>query len=161
MKVPQKRDFFLTCSFMITNIPFKILSLDVEGFHLMIKIKINGKTANLIIDTGASKTVLDKTRVSKYVKERDFKMHDKLSSGLGTNSMESQTTVLKKIKIGELEIKDYETVLLDLSHVNSSYDQIGLSPVEGVLGSDILLQYNAVIDYEKKILKLKFSKKKR
>lgn len=146
---------------MITTIPFKILSLDAEGFHLMIKIKINGKAANLIVDTGASKTVLDKTRVSKYVKETDFKTHDKLSSGLGTNTMESQTTVLKKMKIGELELTDYVTVLLDLSHVNSSYDQIGLKPVEGVLGSDILLQYNAVIDYEKKVLKLKFTKKKR
>lgn len=147
--------------YMITTIPFKILSLDAEGFHLMIKIKINGKAANLIVDTGASKTVLDKTRVSKYVKETDFKTHDKLSSGLGTNTMESQTTVLKKMKIGELELTDYVTVLLDLSHVNSSYDQIGLKPVEGVLGSDILLQYNAVIDYEKKVLKLKFTKKKR
>jgi hypothetical protein len=146
---------------MITSVPFKILSLDADGFHLMIKIKINGKNANLIIDTGASKTVLDTTRVSKYVKENDFKTHDKLSSGLGTNTMQSQTTKLKKIQIGDLEILDYTTVLLDLSHVNGSYQQIGLKPVEGVLGSDILLQYNAVIDYEKKIVKLKFNRKKK
>jgi hypothetical protein len=145
---------------MTTTVPFKILSLDAEGFHLMIKVKINGKSANLIIDTGASKTVLDRTRVSKYVKERDFISHDKLSSGLGTNSMESHMTLLKKISIGDLVINDYTTVLLDLSHVNGSYQQIGLKPVEGVLGSDILLLYNAVIDYEKKILKFKYSKRK-
>jgi hypothetical protein len=145
---------------MTTTVPFKILSLDAEGFHLMIKVKINGKSANLIIDTGASKTVLDRTRVSKYVKEKDFISHDKLSSGLGTNSMESQMTLLKKISIGDLVINDYTTVLLDLSHVNGSYQQIGLKPVEGVLGSDILLLYNAVIDYEKKILKFKYSRKK-
>jgi hypothetical protein len=145
---------------MITVVPFKILSLDADGFHLMIKVKINGKPANLIIDTGASKTVLDTSRVSKYVKESDFKIHDKLSSGLGTNTMKSQTTSLKKIKIGELEILNYTTVLLDLSHVNGSYEQIGLKPIEGVLGSDILLQYNAVIDYEKRVVKLKFNKKK-
>jgi predicted aspartyl protease len=146
---------------MNSIIPFKILSLDAEGFHLMITIKINGKNARLIIDTGASKTVLDRTRVSKYVKETDFKNHDKLSSGLGTNTMESQTTSIKKIKIGDVEIHNYTTVLLDLSHVNSSYEQIGLSPVEGVLGSDILLRYKAVIDYEKKVLRLKFSKEKK
>jgi len=146
---------------MTSTIPFKILSLDADGYHLMVKVKINGKAANLILDTGASKTVLDKTRVAKFVKESDFKTHDKLSSGLGTNTMESQTTVLKKLTIGEVEMKDYITVLLDLSHVNASYEQIGLKQVEGVLGSDILMQHKAVIDYEKKVLKLKFTKSKK
>jgi hypothetical protein len=145
---------------MVTTVPFKILTLDAEGFHLMMKVKINGKSAQLIIDTGASKTVLDKSRVSKYVKESVFKTHDKLSSGLGTNTMESQTTVLKKVMIGDLTIMEYTTVLLDLSHVNNSYEQIGLKPIEGVLGSDILLKYNAVIDYEKKVVRFKHTKKK-
>jgi hypothetical protein len=143
---------------MISTIPFKILNIDGEGFHLMIKIKINNKVSNLIIDTGASKTVFDKHRIKNFVSEKKFDTHDKLSSGLGTNSMESQLVTLKKIKIGEVEILNYHTILLDLSHVNQSYEQIGLKPVDGVLGSDVLLKYNAVIDYEKKILKLKFKK---
>jgi predicted aspartyl protease len=146
---------------MVTTIPFKILSLDEEGFHLMIKMYINRKLANLIIDTGASKTVLDKKRAEKYVLNKEFALHNKLSSGLGTNTMESQTTILKKIKLGEIEIENYTTVLLDLSHVNGSYEQLGLTPIDGVLGSDILLRYNAVIDYQKKVLKLKFNKKKK
>lgn len=143
---------------MISIIPFKILNIDGEGFHLMIKIKINNKVSNLIIDTGASKTVFDKHRIKNFVSEKKFDTHDKLSSGLGTNSMQSQLVTLKKIKIGEVEILNYHTILLDLSHVNKSYEQIGLKPVDGVLGSDVLLKYNAVIDYEKKILKLKFKK---
>ena len=143
---------------MISTIPFKILNIDGEGFHLMIKIKINNKLSNLIIDTGASKTVFDKHRIKNFVSEKKFDTHDKLSGGLGTNSMESQLVTLKKIKIGEVEILNYHTILLDLSHVNQSYEQIGLKPIDGVLGSDVLLKYNAVIDYEKKILKLKFKK---
>jgi len=55
---------------------------------------------------------------------------------------------------------DYEAVLLDLSHVNKSYEQIGLKQIEGVLGSDILLKYNAIIDYPKKELRLTYKKKK-
>lgn len=127
----------------------------------MIKLYINKKVANIIIDTGASKTVFDKKRIGKYVTDKTFEKHDSLSSGLGTNTMESELALIKKIKIGKLEIENYKTVLLDLSHVNESYDQIGLKAVDGVLGSDILLKYNAVIDYEKKILKLKFEKKKK
>lgn len=145
---------------MIATIPFKVLSLDGEGYHLMLKIHINKKVANVIIDTGASKTVLDKTLIMKYVTDKNFDVHDKLSSGLGTNTMESRVTVIKRLKIGTLEISDYQTILLDLSHVNSSYEQIGLKPVVGVLGSDILVKHRAVIDYEKKTLKLKFTKRK-
>lgn len=146
---------------MKTTIPFKVLSLDGEGYHLMIKIYINKKVANVIIDTGASKTVLDKTRIAKYVKEKSFDVHDKLSSGLGTNTMESQLTTLKSLRIGDVEIAGYQTVLLDLSHVNKSYEQIGLKQVEGVLGSDILLKYKAIIDYPKKELRLTYTKKKK
>ena len=145
---------------MISIIPLKILDIAGEGFHLMIKMLINGKVAHVIVDTGASKTVFDTTAIEKFVKHKNFDTHDQLSSGLGTNTMTSQTTIIKKIKIGSVEIENYKTVLLDLSHVNNSYSQIGLKHVDGVLGSDILLKHHAVIDYEKKILKLKFKKNK-
>lgn len=145
---------------MVTSIPFKILDIAGDGFHLMVKLYINKKVANVIVDTGASKSVFDKTRIGKYVSDKTFEKHDSLSSGLGTNTMTSELVMIKKLKIGELEIDNYKTILLDLSHVNNSYEQIGLKHVDGVLGSDLLLRYNAVIDYEKKILKLKFSKKR-
>jgi predicted aspartyl protease len=145
---------------MITIIPFKLLKIDNDSYHLMIKAYINKKLVHLIIDTGASRTVFDKTKIEKYVGNERIEEEDKLSSGLGTNTMTSQTTIIKKLKIGELEITHYNAVLLDLSHVNESYEQVGLKQLDGVLGSDILVKYNAVIDYEKKVLKLKFKKKK-
>lgn len=140
---------------MITIIPFKILSIGEEGYHLMIKLYINRKVANVIIDTGASSTVFDKKRILKYVTNNTVTEHNNLSTGLGTNTMKSQFTTLKKLKIGELQIVDYKAVLLDLSHVNKSYNQVGLTPIDGVLGSDILLKHKAVIDYAKQKLKLK------
>ena len=146
---------------MITRIPLQILDIGGEGYHLMIKMLINGKAAQVIVDTGASKTVFDKTAIEKFVQHKKFDKHEHLSSGLGTNTMISQTTNLKKVKIGDVIFENYTTVLLDLSHVNNSYTQIGLKPVQGVLGSDILLKYGAIIDYEKKVLKLKYKKIKK
>jgi hypothetical protein len=146
---------------MISTIPFRIIDISGEGYHLMLKLKINNKAAVVIIDTGASKSVFDRTRIEKFVKDKNFATHESLSSGLGTNSMTSQITTIKKLKIGDLEIEDYNTVLLDLSHVNASYEQVGLKAVDGVLGSDILLKHKAVIDYEKKVLKLQYSKAKK
>lgn len=146
---------------MQTIVPFKILNIDNEGFHLLAKIHINKKMARVILDTGASKTVFDKVRIEKFVTERNFQVHEKMSSGLGTSTMQSQIALIKKIKIGAIEFENYKAVLLDLSHVNQSYEQINLAAIDGVLGSDILLKYRAVIDYEKKALKLKYTKPKK
>lgn len=134
------------------------MAIDSEGYHLIVKIQINDKVAEVVLDTGASKTVFDTIRITKYVKDKKIVPHGKLSAGLGSNNMKSYTITLDKIKIGNLEIKKYTTVLLDLSHVNNSYHQVGFNSVEGILGSDILVAYKAVIDFEKKVLKLKYKK---
>ena len=81
--------YFFLC--MIINIPLKAISIDEEGFHLYVKIKINGKSANMLLDTGASKTVFDINRISHFLKNKtdSFESFDKLSTGLGTSTMQS------------------------------------------------------------------------
>lgn len=140
---------------MKTIVPFKVLSIGEEGFHLLMKLKINGKSAAVVIDTGASKTVFDIERIQKFVHKDTFKKHDKLSVGLGDDKIKSEFTSIKKLSIGTLTISNYDIVLMDLSHVNKSYESIGLKPIDGVLGSDLLLQYKAVIDYDKKTISFK------
>ena len=142
---------------MILKIPIQLVSLEAEGFHLFIEAKLNGKSANLLIDTGASKTVFDINRISKFIRKtkKSFESFEKLSTGLGTNTMESHFTTVKKFCIGELSMEDFQVILLDMAHVNHSYDMLGLELIDGVLGSDLLMKYKAVIDFEKMILKLK------
>ncbi len=144
---------------MKTTLPLKLLSIDNDGAHLALKAKINGKVAHLILDTGASRSVFDTERIDKFFKGKTKTTHvesSKLSSGLGTNTMKSKTTELKTLQLGDLIIKTYPTVLLDLSHVNQSYSQAGLKAIDGVLGNDILMKYKALIDYRKKELILSF-----
>jgi len=144
---------------MIINIPLKAISIDEEGFHLFVKIKINGKSANMLLDTGASKTVFDINRISHFLKNKtdSFESFDKLSTGLGTSTMQSSFTLLKEIKLDHLKLKNYTAILLDMKHVNQSYEMIKLKPIEGVIGSDLLMKYNAMIDYQKKNLKLRIA----
>lgn len=136
---------------MISSIPIKILKLD-DGFHLLISVRVNGKPARLLIDTGASKSVFDKSRIETFLSADKFEKHDKLSTGLGTSTMKSFLAVIDKMSIGKLEIKNYKTVIIDLSHVNVAYGQLKQKPIDGVLGSDVLKKYKAVIDYGKKKL---------
>jgi len=141
-----------------TILPVEILFIEDDGFHLMVKVLINGKKGWMLIDTGASKTVFDTSRIKKFTSENEFMLNEKLSTGLGTNSMQTHSACIKKIQFGELAIKNFDTILLDLSHVNESYRKLGLSEIDGVLGSDLMMKYDAVIDYKAKELMLKWKK---
>lgn len=137
-------------------IPVKVIELETKSYHLFIEGLINNKSVNLLVDTGASKTVFDINRISNYVRKRkkSFESFEKQTTGLGTNTMESHYTTVKKFSIGKLEIINFKAILLDLAHVNKSYQLINQRPIDGVFGSDLLMKYNAVIDYKKRILKL-------
>ncbi|MBI2281436.1 MAG: clan AA aspartic protease, partial [Bacteroidetes bacterium] len=50
--------------------------------------------------------------------------------------------------LNDLTLNHYEATLLNLHHVNESYQKIGLASIDGILGGDILTDYKAVIDYK-------------
>ena len=135
------------------TVPLLILQIENDGMHLLMKTKINNKIAKLIVDTGASRTVLDKNRIHRFVKHKNFEKQEAISAGLGTANMESHVVEIKKLEIGhpgnKLKLENLKLVILDLSHVNNSYAQIGMKEIDGVLGGDILMKYKAVIDYGK------------
>ena len=141
---------------MKTIIPIEIFSIEDDGYHLKVEIIVNGKTATMILDTGASRTVFDETRIANFLAIENIEEHDRLSTGLGTSTMVSKKVVIEKLQVGAIEIIDYAAAILDLTHVNQSYEKLGLNSVDGVLGGDILNDYKAVIDYERKELLLGF-----
>jgi predicted aspartyl protease len=137
-----------------TKLNLEVLSIEGDGYHLYINAKINGLKAHLLVDTGASKTVFDKSRIVNFSHENKLVELDKLSTGLGTDSMRGHLIDINEIKLGNIKVKNYQGLALDLSHVNASYDKMGIKPIDGVLGSDILHQFNAIIDYKKQELTL-------
>jgi len=140
---------------MKSVLPLEIFPIENDGYHLKVTVTINNKLASLILDTGASRTVFDETRIAAFVDDEDVEEHDRLSSGLGTNTMVSKKVVINNFQLGEIEITDYDATVIDLKHVNQSYEKLELDPVDGVLGGDVLKDYDAIIDYKKKELTLK------
>ena len=132
----------------MTTLSLEIFPIEDDGFHLKTILLLNGKTANVIIDTGASRSVFDENRIVDFLGHDKLEDHDRLSSGLGTNTMTSKKVQIDKVELGDITINNYDATILDLSHVNSSYEKLGLSPIDGILGGDILFDYNAVIDYK-------------
>jgi hypothetical protein len=139
----------------LIHIPIELYSIEEDGYHLSIPVRINGKKALMLIDTGASRTVFDQERIKRFTGEELMEPNDKLSTGLGTSTMKTHTIVLRKINIGNLLVSEFTTILLDLQHVNDSYTKLGLLPIDGVLGSDLLVKYQAVINYKNKKLSLR------
>lgn len=132
---------------MKTSLPIQIIAIEDDGFHLLTSVSINGKGASMIIDTGASRSVFDENRILPFLGHDKLEEHDRLSSGLGTNTMTSKKVTIDHLKLGNLELKNYDATILDLSHVNASYEKLDLKPVDGILGGDILKDYLAIIDY--------------
>jgi len=140
---------------MIISVPLQIIDLHGDGFHPLIEITLFGKAFTMVLDTGASKTAFDQTSLTEANETMNILATEKLSTGLGTTTMESFTATVSDMYIGELPIAEFEAAVLDLSTINMAYEQMGHPRVLGVLGGDILMKYKAVIDYGKGLLKLK------
>ncbi|HOI31283.1 MAG TPA: aspartyl protease family protein, partial [Bacteroidales bacterium] len=82
----------------ITEIPIQLVSIEDDGFHLMLKGMINSMPANFLIDTGASRTVFDNTVIRQFVTDPQFEANEKLSTGLGTNEMPSEVLEIEKLQ---------------------------------------------------------------
>lgn len=139
---------------MATRIKLDVFSLDKEGFHIRLKALVNGKDADFILDTGASRTVFDKNVVLDFLPGSALSQHDATTSGVGSNDLQSYSTIIKKLQIGNLLIRRYHCAILDLSHVNMAYEMIGKPKINGILGGDILRKYKAKINYSTKTLTL-------
>lgn len=137
------------------SIPLQIIDLHEDGFHPLINIKVFGKRFKVVLDTGASKTAFDKSMLLEGFADAVLNISDRLSTGLGTTTMESSTAIISDLHIGRILIDEFEVAVLDLSAINHAYRQLGHPQVLGVIGGDLLMKYKAVIDYGKGKMYLK------
>ena len=134
------------------TVPLDIIDLHGDGFHPLLDIIIANKLFKVVLDTGASRTAFDRDILINSNQGANIVATERLSTGLGTNTMESATTVIEDIWIGELRIPQLEVAVLDLSTINIAYHELGHPEVLGVLGSDVLMKYKAIVDFGKKRL---------
>jgi hypothetical protein len=130
-----------------TEIPIRAIVIPPSGTHIAVSAFINGQLANVLIDTGASQTVMDLNRIHIFSTQTEFTNTGQLSKGLGTDGMETHHFFVTQFILGDLVLEKMSVTLLDLSHVNGSYSELGLAPIDMVLGGDVLRRYTAVVDY--------------
>jgi predicted aspartyl protease len=130
-------------------IPLQLVELEDGNYHILIEsIFQNGTKGKWAIDTGASKTVFDANQLDHF-KITDNSNNNVQSAGIGEGQIETQTGMLTSFKIGEAEIKNRDVAVIDLKHVNKLYKQFINETIVGLLGSDFLVEYKAIIDFQK------------
>lgn len=136
------------------NIAFNIIELEKNSYHITVKAHLGKRRLNMVIDTGASHTCFDLKYIKSLKQNLEIIDNEVAGTGIGSSNLDSKSALIKNFGIGKLEIPDYQIVLLDLQHVNVAYKMLGLPPVHGILGGDILYRHSAVIDYQKKEITL-------
>lgn len=164
----------------------EIFDLDGNGNHLLCKAKINNCDGILIVDTGASQTVLSANSEAvksaiEFINHNQFIEYKESSNlaakftadeltemGVGDDgvlslaangqAIEFQFGIVDCIQIGELRIEKMPTGLIDFTSINNLYSKMQDTEVFGLLGSDILQTYKAKIDYGKKQITFKMKK---
>lgn len=134
------------------SVPIDFLELDEGSTHVLVQGSVNGHVCSMILDTGASRTVADLAFVNEIMPDIDMEENESLSAGLGTNTMQSHFFMAEEIEVGGKKLPGQLLAALDLSHVNQTYQMLGLPAVHVVLGSDILRAHKAIIDYGSKQL---------
>jgi predicted aspartyl protease len=100
---------------------------------------------DLIIDTGASHTLIDVERARRF----DLETEDRggRATGLGGSGQPVEAGRLDNVEIGALRFESIPVTVLDLSQVNRLLRSMGREPVDGIIGADVLMAQQAVIDY--------------
>ena len=89
------------------KIPLEILNLQGDGYHILVNVVLFDQPFKMVLDTGASKTVLDKTMLHNIgIDEEQLQNTDIMSSGLGTNSMQSYQLAIPELHIADWKVKN-------------------------------------------------------
>jgi hypothetical protein len=99
----------------------------------------------LIVDTGASHTILDQQRAARF--RLVLRQERSRAAGLGVADQQVSSAVLRDVIVGPLQLDSLPVSVLDLSHVNEALRQLRVPPVDGIMGADMLLRKQAIIDY--------------
>ncbi len=134
------------------NVPIEIIELEENSYHILISTVVDGKYDGFfVVDTGASKTVVDINFLEEF-QSVDKNMGEMSSGGLGGEIPDMQIAVIKSLAFGDFKIEDPHIALIDLDNINAMYQRHCSRCINGLLGSDILVKFKALIDYDKSLL---------
>lgn len=128
------------------SVPLTLINLQDDGFHLLVEIVVFGQKLLAIVDTGASRSVFDMNFIKQHIQIAEVEESQATTLFSTTSTIQA---IIPELKIGRLRITDYSAVALELEGVNETYESLGHPTIVAILGSDILLKYQSIINFKK------------
>jgi len=140
---------------MQTVLKLICVQIPENGLHLLIKAKIGRRFYYLILDTGASESVLDKNLPENLFASVDVN-EEAQTYGIQSENIKTETGVVKTFALNKLKLKNQLFHLVDLSQINELYGNFINYQISGLIGSDFLSQFQATISYKTSKLTLRY-----
>ena len=125
----------------------------LKSGHYQAMAQVDGQRLSLIIDSGASTSILDNASAVRL--GLSLRRSRTRVSGLGAPAQRALSGRLDDVRIGALRLDSLPVVVLDLSHVNQSLRDEGIELADGVIGADLLAEREAVFDFTSGVLYLR------
>jgi len=138
---------------MIVKIPFQIIELESQSYHIVVDGKVDGIKLTFIVDTGASRTIIDKCYAEKLEK-LSFETDAPMATGLSAEQIPVELYNISLLKLKDVSFKDVQALTADLKPINEVYSKITGKKIGGLIGCDFLLKNIKTIDFKGKCLKV-------
>ncbi|MFT7588890.1 MAG: hypothetical protein ACI959_001103 [Limisphaerales bacterium] len=122
-----------------------------KGCHCFVEATFKMTKLRLLVDTGASHTILDNKIWSQLSGQKEIHITDPLAQVVE----EARTVMLGGLQIGKFKVPLLSVCVRSLEKINIEYLQLDIPPIAGVLGADLLVKTNAIIDLTER--KIKFN----
>lgn len=132
-------------------IPLQFVGFAVGG-QIMVDVELNGKSACMIVDTGASRTVFDPVMLTDYIESPKFKESKGQTISVDGAWNGQKKIVIDSLAIGDAVLNNWETVAVDLSNIRHFNSVAGLPDFVGIIGGDVLHRLKATINYGRRTL---------
>lgn len=125
----------------------------LKSGHYQAMAQVDGQRLSLIIDSGASTSILDNASAVRL--GLPLRRGRTRVSGLGAPAQRALSARLDDVRLGGLRLDSLAVVVIDLSHVNQSLQDEGIELADGVIGADLLAERRAVFDFTSGVLYLR------
>lgn len=119
----------------------------------LVTLKYGGHELTVILDSGASSSVVNIERARQL--NVDLEHLGVKAAGVGTTAADVFRLPMREIRIRDFVLDQTHLLAMDMSHVNQALKERNVAPVDGVLGTDVLIRNAAILDCSTATLFLK------
>jgi len=116
--------------------------------HIIVTGKINGTVGRFILDTGASNSCIGNEE------ETHFNViavpNGSTATGAGSMGIQTKISIGNVIHLSRWKTLKATLISIDLTYINLALETHKIKPVNGIIGADLLIEHDAVIDYATK-----------